>query len=108
MCDICSKLTTKIPGINCQLSCNKNQLPRFYIMITLSLNVLTHFSAVLHFIQNQSFDLQYKSIDWFLYEMQHWAEMGSCNLRRHFPHVTSSSMKEVCGLSKKDWHKMLP
>ena len=25
---------------------------------------------------NQSFDLNCKSNDWFLYEMQHWAEMG--------------------------------
>ena len=26
--------------------------------------------------KNQSFDLHYNSNDWFLYEMQHWAEMG--------------------------------
>ena len=26
--------------------------------------------------KNQSFDLQYKSNGRFLYEMQHWAEMG--------------------------------
>ena len=26
--------------------------------------------------RNQSFDLDSKSLDWFLYEMQHWAEMG--------------------------------
>ena len=26
--------------------------------------------------RNQIFDLYYKSSDWFLYEMQHWAEVG--------------------------------
>ena len=26
--------------------------------------------------RTQSFDFQRKSNDWFLYEMQHWAEMG--------------------------------
>ena len=37
---------------------------------------LIHFSLVLHSHRNQSNDLQCKSSDWFLYEMQHWAEMG--------------------------------
>ena len=26
--------------------------------------------------RNQSFNLQNKSHDWFLYEMQHWAKLG--------------------------------
>ena len=26
--------------------------------------------------RNQSFNLHYKSNDWFQYEMQHWVEMG--------------------------------
>ena len=38
--------------------------------------VVTHFSPVLHLYKNQSFDLPYKSIDWFLYEMWHWAEIS--------------------------------
>ena len=28
--------------------------------------------------RNQSFDLHCKSNDWFLYEIEHWAEMGNC------------------------------
>ena len=28
--------------------------------------------------RNQSFDLHRKSNDWFLYEIEHWTEMGNC------------------------------
>ena len=36
--------------------------------------VLTHFSLNLHFISKLVIWFAHKSNDWFLYEMQHWAE----------------------------------
>ena len=41
---------------------------------------LTHFSQCCISYRNQLFNLQCKSDDWFLYEMQHWSENG-LNLR---------------------------
>ena len=48
------------------------------VSLLLILNALAHFSLVSNVNQlyDLRFDLQHKSNDWFLYEMQHWAEMG--------------------------------
>ena len=37
---------------------------------------LNKVSSVLCFLWTQSFDLQCKSKGWFLYEMQHWVDLG--------------------------------
>ena len=46
---------------------------------------LTHLSVLCCIsYRNQSFDLQWKSNDWFLYKMQHWSAMGSVWLLLQF------------------------
>ena len=37
-------------------------------------HLLINFSPLLHFKYDFKFNLQRKSIDWFLYEMQHWVK----------------------------------
>ena len=44
---------------------------RFYL-----LGLLTHFSPVLRFIKKAVIVLNWKTNDWFLYEAQHWIEIG--------------------------------
>ena len=36
---------------------------------------LIHFNPMLHFDRNHSFDLYWKSNDWFLCKLQHWVKM---------------------------------
>ena len=36
--------------------------------------------------RNQSFDLQRKSNEWFLYEIQHWVDMGWLELKQNIFH----------------------
>ena len=38
--------------------------------------MLTNFSQCCILYRNESYDLQFKSDDWFLNRMQDWAEMG--------------------------------
>ena len=59
------------------LKLNVNLLRADIHQITTSSKVtLIYFRPLMYFYRNQSFDLQRKSNVWFLYEMQHWTEMG--------------------------------
>ena len=48
----------------------------YFQSLTLKHFWLTHFSLICLSYRNQSFDLPYKSNDWFLYEMQHQVFLG--------------------------------
>ena len=59
------------------LKLNVNLLRADIHQITTSSKVtLIYFRPLMYLYRNQSFDLQRKSNVWFLYEMQHWTEMG--------------------------------
>ena len=53
-----------------------NGKPHFLCSVRSKLILLTHFRPLLHFIEASNL---IKSNDLFLYEMQHWAEMGKRN-----------------------------
>ena len=51
--------------------------------------------------RNQSIDLQCKSIDWFLYDGEHWSLMGEIHTRLQTRKISKGSCKYVNNLSVK-------